>query len=187
MTEQEIIQGCLRQDRQSQKALYDRFAPMLFGVCKRYVKSTEDAEDVLIEGLFKAMTNIHKFSNLGSFEGWLRRIIVNECLMFLRKKHNFHTSLEVVHLDNPSKVNIEDQLIAEDILRLLHQLPPGYRTVFNLYVLEGLKHREIAEVLGISINTSKSQLILAKKRMQELLKKNNYPGINHLGKSKQKN
>ncbi len=176
MTENEIIQGCRNESRQAQKALYDRFSPVMFGVCKRYCKNREDAEDVLINGLFKAINNIHQYKGDGSFEGWVRRIMVNEALMFLRKRQKITIEIEDYHVE-PPKGTIEDELAAQDILSLLEALPVGYRTVFNMYVLDGLKHREIAEALGISINTSKSQLILAKKRMQTLLAKRAYPGL----------
>ncbi len=169
MTEQQILEGCQRQDRKAQQALYDRYAPKFFGLCKRYIKSKEDAEDVLIEGLYKAMKNIHSFRGAGSFEGWIRRIIVNEALMFLRKKHNFNLTVEISNIEMKSNVSVVDELAAQDILNLMNRLPTGYRTVFNLYVIEGYKHREIAEILGISINTSKSQLILAKKRLKQLI------------------
>lgn len=144
----------------------------MFGVCKRYVRAREDAEDILVEGLYKVFANIDKFQGTGSFEGWIRRIIVNEALMFLRKRHNFKADIELDnHLQLSDNQTIEHDLAAQDILSLLDKLPTGYRTVFNLYVLEGYKHREIAELLGISINTSKSQLILAKDRMQVLVLK----------------
>lgn len=177
MTENEIIQGCKNQSRSAQKALYDHFSPVMFGVCKRYCKNREDAEDVLVNGLFKAINNIHQFSEQGSFEGWIRRIVVNEALMFLRKRRKITIEIEEYHVNGSTGSTIEDELAAQDILELLEQLPIGYRTVFNMYVLDGLKHREIAEALGISINTSKSQLILAKKRMQDLLAKRAYPGL----------
>lgn len=148
----------------------------MFGVCKRYCKSREDAEDVLVNGLFKAIDNIHQYSGQGSFEGWIRRIVVNEALMFLRKRQKITVEIEDYHMEVP-KGNIVDELAAQDILDLLEELPIGYRTIFNMYVLDGMKHREIAEVLGISINTSKSQLILARKRMQALLIKKAYPGV----------
>lgn len=172
MTQKEIIDGCLRQERKAQKALYDTYANKMYGVCLRYMKSREDAEDMMISGLFKAITKINSFSGNGSFEGWVRRIVSNECLMQLRKKDVLRFSAEInPNLDHTERLTIEDELIAEDLLKLLNQLPTGYRTVFNLYVLEGYKHREIAELLGISINTSKSQLILARKRMEELVVK----------------
>jgi RNA polymerase sigma-70 factor (ECF subfamily) len=169
VTEQELIQGCQKQDREAQKLLYERYAPMFFALCKRYVKTNEDAEDVLVEGFYKIMTRIDQYHGDGSFEGWMRRIMINEALMFLRKAHTRPYTEEIVNVEQPDSHTVVDELAARDILRLLDQLPDGYRTIFNLYVLEGLKHREIAELLGISINTSKSQLILAKKRMQELL------------------
>lgn len=177
MTEEEIIEGCRRQDRKAQQTLYERYAPKMFGVSRRYVKNSEDAEDVLVEGLFKVMTKIDQYHGQGSFEGWIRRIIVNESLMFLRKQHNFKMTVEVSNIEIKSQHTVEDRLAAEDILKLLEKLPTGYRTVFNLYVLEGYKHREIGEMLGISINTSKSQLILAKKRMQRLIKQNRIQGL----------
>lgn len=177
LTEQDLIKACKKQDREAQRLLYDRYSPTMFGVVRRYVKHREDAEDVVVEAFFKVLTKIHQYTGSGNFEGWIRRVVVNESLMFLRKKHNFHLTVEINTIDAPTHLTIEDDLAAQDILNLLAQLPTGYRTIFNLYVLEGYKHREIAELLGISINTSKSQLILAKKRMRELLEKNNYPGI----------
>lgn len=177
MTEQDLIKACKKQSREAQRLLYERYAPKMLGVCRRYLRNTEDAEDILVEALFKVLTKIDQYRGGGSFEGWIRRIVVNESLMFLRKKHNFHLTVELDAVDAPTTYNVEDNLAAQDILKLLSTLPTGYRTVFNLYVLEGYKHREIAEILGISINTSKSQLILAKKRMKEMLQKNQYPGV----------
>ncbi len=149
----------------------------MFGVCLRYLRHREDAEDVLSNAFYKVLTHIAQFNSQGSFEGWIRRIVINEALMFLRKKKPYYIGLEAEEMDLPVPVRISDRLAAKDILQLLDQLPPGYRTVFNLYVIEGYKHREIAELLGISINTSKSQLILAKKRMRELLERVDYPGV----------
>ncbi|MCB0638390.1 MAG: RNA polymerase sigma factor [Lewinella sp.] len=178
MTEAALIQACKANDRQAQQQLYERFSPVMFGVCLRYVSRREDAEDVLVEAFFKVFDNLDQFQGNGSFEGWIRRIVVNEALMFLRKKHALKNAYEIQeHFDLPDQPHIVNDLATQDILGLLAQLPNGYRTVFNLYVLEGYKHREIAEMLDISINTSKSQLILAKKRLRELLTQMNYPGI----------
>ncbi|KAA3640594.1 MAG: sigma-70 family RNA polymerase sigma factor [Bacteroidetes bacterium] len=174
MTEQKLIAAVKKGQRKAQKLLYDRYSPQMFGVAKRYVKITEDAEDVLISAFFKAMTNIAQFSGKGSFEGWIRRIVVNESLMLLRKRHNFNLTVESENFDVQTDMTVEEDLAAQDLLKYLEKLPHGYRTVFNLYVLEGYKHREIAEHLGISINTSKSQLILAKKRLKDILEKANY-------------
>lgn len=184
MTNSELIVACRTNDRKAQQLLFDRFSPKMMGVCRRYLKTQEDAEDVLIEAFYKVFNNLLSFKAEGSFEGWIRRIVVNECLMFLRRKHNFNLTVEIdQNLDVKTTVTTQDQLEAEDILALLERLPTGYRTVFNLYVLEGYKHREIAEILGISINTSKSQLILAKKKLQQLLMKINYPGVHQEGAS----
>ncbi len=172
MTESEIINGCRAGDAVAQKVLYGKWGPLLLGVLRRYLSRAEDAEDVFVEGMFKILTKISSFREEGSFEGWMKRIMVNEALMFLRKRHNFHLVREIEPDDLQEPATFEYLLHAGDILKILEQLPDGYRTVFNMYVVEGYKHREIAEELGISINTSKSQLILAKKRMQELLKKN---------------
>lgn len=130
-----------------------------------------------MEGLFKAMSKIDMFKGAGSFEGWIRRIVVNEALMHLRKNNNFKLTVEISNIEIQSFITIQDELEAQDILNLLNKLPTGYRTIFNLYVVEGFKHREIAEQLGISINTSKSQLILAKKRLRKLVRENQIPGV----------
>ena len=178
MTEADLIKGCKASERNAQKALYDLYAPVLLAICKRYVRQFEDAEDVLLESFYKIFSNIGQYQGKGSFEGWMKRITVNEALMFLRRRHNFNISLESNHLDiSSTEHNIEEQLFESDILKVLDTLPTGYRTVFNLYVIDGLKHREIADELGISINTSKSQLIQAKRRLARLLKKNKMPAV----------
>ncbi|MEY4925734.1 MAG: hypothetical protein RI894_170, partial [Bacteroidota bacterium] len=172
MTELELIDGCRKDNRIAQKLLFERYSPKFFGVCKRYIKQREDAEDILIEALYKAIANIGSYKGEGSFEGWMRRIVVNECLMFLRKQTNFRLTAELddrFHGIEDDALNIAEQLAGQDILGLLDKLPTGYRTVFNLFVIEGFKHREIAEQLNISINTSKSQLILAKEKLRNLL------------------
>lgn len=175
MTEEQIIKACKRGSPKAQEWIYERYAPKMFGVCRRYVKSMEDAEDVLVEGFYKVLTKIEQYGGNGSFEGWIRRIMVNESLMFLRKNNPLKNAVELEHIDiEENTTSIVEELKAQDILKLLNELPTGYRTVFNLYVVEGYKHREIAEQLGISINTSKSQLILAKRRLKELLEKQNY-------------
>ncbi len=177
MTEQEIIQGCRKEDPKAQKVLYDKMSPKMLGVCRRYLRNIEDAEDAMVNGFFKVLTKMNMYSGSGSFEGWVRRIMVNECLMFLRKKHNFNMTVELNNIEVKSTVNAEDELMEQDILKVLEKLPTGYRTIFNLYVIEGYKHREIAEILNISINTSKSQLLLAKNKMRKLLSNYQYPDV----------
>ncbi|MBK7637625.1 MAG: sigma-70 family RNA polymerase sigma factor [Saprospiraceae bacterium] len=167
-----IINNCKKEDPEAQKKLYDMFKDQMFAVCLRYLKNHQDAEDIFIEGFFKVLTKIGNYKGDGSFEGWMRKVMVNESLMFLRKRTNLHMTVEIPEKDIADEIlRDEDEISAEDIIKILDELPVGYRTVFNLYVFEDYKHREIAEMLGISINTSKSQLILAKKRVHEILKK----------------
>ncbi|MBT8232942.1 MAG: sigma-70 family RNA polymerase sigma factor [Saprospiraceae bacterium] len=171
-SEANIIQRCKQQDPLAQKALYDKFSPVLYGICLRYLKNTTEAEDVLIESFYKIFNKINQFKSQGSFEGWMKRIVINESLMKIRKKNNLslHVEIEKAYYVNEKSRVISD-INYKELLQLLEDLPTGYRTIFNLYVIEGYKHREIAEKLGISINTSKSQLILAKKKMRDLYKK----------------
>ncbi|MCY7328168.1 MAG: RNA polymerase sigma factor [Saprospiraceae bacterium] len=175
MTEDLLIERLKTQDRAAQKWLYDRYSPMLFAACRRYVRSHEDAEEALVSGLYKVFSQIDSYAGHGSFEGWMRRIVVNEALMLLRKAQNLVFPGDDANIiDQADQFSIEAELSAREILELLDQLPPGCRTVFNLYVLEGFKHHEIADTLGISINTSKSQLILAKEKLRNLLKAKGY-------------
>jgi len=158
------------QDPAAQKQLYDRYSPLLFSVCRRYLRAREDAEEALVSGFFKVFSQIASFSGQGSFEGWMRRIVINEALMMLRKSQLLiFPGDEVIQFDQPDGFSIEADLSAREIMVLLDELPNGYRTVFNLYIIEGYKHQEIADLLGISINTSKSQLILAKEKLRNLL------------------
>lgn len=170
MTTEELLIRLRDQDRSAQKWLYERYSPLMFSVCRRYLRSREDAEEALVSGFYKVFSQISGFSGNGSFEGWIRRIMVNECLMILRKNQPLTFPGDEAQIaDQTDGFSIEADISAREILDLLDQLPPGYRTVFNLYVLEGFKHIEIAEMLGISINTSKSQLILAKEKLRNLL------------------
>ncbi len=168
MTDNELITACIAADRRAQRQLFDRFAPRLKSVALRYMHQEQSAEDVLAEAWIKIFRGLASFSGEGSFEGWLRRIVANEALMQLRKGRLDIAELSDAVTDTtPTPVRIVDGLEQEDVLRLLGVLPEGCRIVFNLYELEGLKHREIAEELGVSINTSKSQLILAKRKLRE--------------------
>lgn len=169
-----IVDQCRKGDAKAQKQLYDMYAPLFMSIAMRYMKNVESAEDVMVMGFFKIFDNIGKFKGEGSFEGWMKRILVNEALMQIRKKNNLYMTLELSEVDKAEAASVIDDMAYEDLLALLDELPPGYRTIFNMYVVEGYKHREIAELLDISINTSKSQLILAKKRMRELIKKKGF-------------
>jgi RNA polymerase sigma-70 factor (ECF subfamily) len=176
MTESTLIDRLREQDRAAQKQLYERYSPLMFSVCRRYLRSREDAEEALVSGFFKVYSQIDTYTGMGSFEGWMRRIVANEALMMLRKTQKLVFPGDDSHLDlnQPDTTSIEAEISAREILEVLDQLPNGYRTVFNLYVLEGFKHQEIADMLGVSINTSKSQLILAKEKLRNLLKAKGY-------------
>lgn len=167
-----ILKGVKKKDRKAQKALYDAYAPLFMAIGMRYMKDVHLAEDMVAEAFIKIFTKIHTFKDAGSFEGWMKRIMINECLMQIRKNQRQHLHVPVEDVE----INIDaialDKMSADEILKVINELPEGYRTVFNLYVIEGYKHREIAEKLDISINTSKSQLIMAKRKLQKLLKKN---------------
>lgn len=161
-----LIQRASKNNREAQKQLFESYAPKMMGVCRQYVKDNHHAEELMMSGFLKVFTQLHKFKFEGSFEGWIRRIMVNTCLSYLRKKHPIKaTDEEFVYLDLATE-NLENTSV-EDIQKLIDTLPEGYKMVFNLYAIEGFKHQEIAEKLSISINTSKTQLFKARKWLQE--------------------
>ena len=161
----------MKGDRKMQRELYQRFAPKMYGVCLRYAGNAEEAEDILQEGFIKVFNKIGSFRNEGSFEGWLRRIFVNTAIEHFRKKTYLQPITEYEESTVEGKyLSVLDNLAEKDIIRLVQQLSPGYRTVFNMYVVEGYTHKQIAEALGISEGTSKSQLSRAKLILQDLVK-----------------
>jgi RNA polymerase sigma factor (sigma-70 family) len=177
-----VIKGCREGDNKSQKILYDKYAGLLLAVCRRYIVRVEDAEDVMIEGFYKIFSNLNQYDHRGSFEGWMKRIMVNEALMWLRKRRLVFAEMndQISTTEDDDDLPDDFEIGENEILKLLDALPDGYKTVFNLYVMEEFKHREIADMLGISINTSKSQLILAKKKLKQLLEaKRPIKKINH--------
>lgn len=142
----------------------------MLAVCIRYVKDRMEAEHVMVGGMVKVFKNIGQFQEQGSFEGWIRRIMVNESLMYLRKNKNMALSSDIDEVkEEPNYDALSDSLNADELLKIIEGLPVGYRTVFNLYAIEGYKHDEIAEMLGISTGTSKSQLNRARKLLQKQL------------------
>lgn len=169
-TETEIIEGCLSGKSWAQRALYDRVNAKMLAVCVRYIQDRNEAEHVMIGGMVKVFEKISQYSGEGHFEGWIRRIMVNESLMYIRKKKNMSVESEIED-DQHEALHLDwaNQLEAEDLLRLIQSLPIGYQTVFNLYAIEGYNHAEIGKQLGISENTSKSQLSRARKLLQQKL------------------
>jgi len=166
-----ILSECIAGRTESQKLLYQYFAPKMFGICLRYANDYHHAEDILQEGFIKVFNNLHKFRREGSFEGWMKRIFINHAIEYYRKSYQFRTTLPLEEVRERSiDTNILDDLRLKDLLDLIQQLPPGYRTVFNLYVIEGYSHKEIAKMLNIMEGTSKSQLARARVALQEMVK-----------------
>lgn len=170
MTEADLIAACCRGEPRAQRQLYEQLAGLMLSVCRRYLKRAEDAEEALLLGFTKMFRALPEFRHEGSFEGWVRRIMVNEALGQLRRREALQVNLDAADprlFSTPATA--DTQLQADDLLALLAQLPPGYRAVFNLYAVEGYGHQEIAALLGISEGTSKSQLSKARALLQRWL------------------
>ena len=170
--EQHMIEGCIDGKRSFQKMLYDRFASKMLGVCMRYAKDRAEAEDMLQEGFIKVFQNIAKFKHEGSFEGWIRRIMVFTAInCFKQRKRQYKEDFDIENYDAPFDDDIISKISIKEIITLVQQLPEGYRLVFNLYAVEGYTHKEISDMTGIAIGTSKSQYSRARTAMQQLLAK----------------
>ncbi|MFY0606191.1 MAG: RNA polymerase sigma factor [Cyclobacteriaceae bacterium] len=169
-SEEILLRECIKRKPSAQKEMYERFAPKMLGVCLRYIHDREEAEHVMIGGMVKVFDKLAQFQSDGSLEGWIRRIMVNESLMYIRKHKNMSLEVEVEAADSePDYQMLENNLEADDLMNLIGELPIGYRTVFNLYAIEGYSHKEIAKTLDINENTSKSQLSRARKMLQSRL------------------
>ncbi|MCW3122183.1 MAG: hypothetical protein JWQ38_1675 [Flavipsychrobacter sp.] len=178
MTEQKAIEGCKKQDRISQKYLFDTYSDGMLMVCMRYVKHLPDAEEIMLNGFYNFFKAADRFiyNGQGSIGAWLKKIMVNECLMFLRKKGRLQLTAEAKAADIAGDDGALDRMNANELLQLIMTLPEGYRTVFNLFAVEGYGHKEIAGLLGITEGTSKSQLNKARGAIQILMKEK---GIYH--------
>jgi RNA polymerase sigma factor (sigma-70 family) len=173
-SESELIADCKKGKPKAQKILYEKYSAKMLGVCLRYLPVRTEAEDAMISGFMKVFEHLASFQGNGSFEGWIRRIVINESLLILRKKNRmFMEEMDKVPLDLSTDFQIVHcELETEDLLKLVHNLPDGYRTVFNLYVIEGYSHKEIADFLGVSESTSKSQLNRARNMLKRLITEN---------------
>jgi len=169
MTEEDIIQGCIKEKRQAQEALYKKYAPKLLGLCCRYAKDMLEAEDILQEGFIKVFDNISSYSGKGSFEGWLKRIMINEALNKIRARKEKLDFMDDFDFDVPTSILSTDTLHHKELLQILNRLPEGYRVVFNLFAIEGFSHQEIAEKLNIGHSTSRSQYAKARNYLQKLI------------------
>ena len=169
-----LIAKASKGDRRAQHQLFEMFSPKMLGVCRQYLKNNDLAEEVMLSGFFKMFAHLNDFKNEGSFEGWIRRIMVNESISQLRKDKKLHFVSET-GIDNTTEHStfIETELEEADIQKMIDSLPDGYKTVFVLYAVEGYKHSEIGELLQISENTSKTQLFKARKMLQNMVKQQN--------------
>ncbi|MCP9769160.1 sigma-70 family RNA polymerase sigma factor [Lacihabitans sp. LS3-19] len=170
-TEYDLAKALIKRDPIAQRTFYDKFSGKFLGICCRYISDVMAAEDIMVESMMKIFEKVNQFGFKGSFEGWAKRLVVNEALMYLRSKKMFEVTMEDMHeLQNSYSQNMDFE--SEELLKLIQALPNGYRTVFNLYAIEGYNHNEIGELLGISEGTSKSQLSRARVILQDQLKKN---------------
>jgi RNA polymerase sigma-70 factor (ECF subfamily) len=171
MTDEQIVEGCIKKDAIAQKHLYEKFVRKMMGVCLRYSDSTEEAEDVVQNGFISVFENISSFRGTGPLEGWIRRIMVNTALTNIRKNKKLKQNIELesVEFMLPSTNQLNESFEAQDLLKIIQTLPTGFKTVFNLYAIEGYSHKEIAEMLNISEGTSKSQYSRAKAHLQKLI------------------
>jgi RNA polymerase sigma factor (sigma-70 family) len=171
MTEQAIIAGCLENDAAAQRELYNQYSPKMLSICYRFSPSREDAEDMLQEAFIKVFTHIHTFQNKGSFEGWIRRIIVHTCINFLKRNRKFNENIELSEADmiHVREETLPSMMQAKQVVECIRLLPMGYRTVLILYAIEGYSHREIGEMLEIGESTSRSQYTRSKNILENIL------------------
>jgi RNA polymerase sigma-70 factor (ECF subfamily) len=166
-----IIRDCKNKDKAAQKMLYEHYASHVYGICLRYAKNTQDAEDLMQDSFVKILKNITRYKDYGSFTGWLTRVAVNTAISFYRKKIRHMTSpdTDAVNKEADKPFFVDVHLFAEDIVTEIKSLPDGYRMVFNLYAIEGYDHNEIGEMLGIAASSSRSQYFRARKMLQKKL------------------
>lgn len=171
MTEEAILSGCIKNDATAQKELYNRYSPKMLAVCYRFGHNREDAEDMLQEGFIKVFMQIHTYEKRGAFEGWVRRIIVHTCINILKKNKKFNDSVDLIHATriHNREENVPSIIQAKQVVECIRTLPMGYRTVLNLYAIEGYNHKEIAEMLDIEESTSRSQFTRAKAMLEDIL------------------
>ena len=173
MTEEQMLAGSIKNNASAQEVLYNRFSPRMLGVCYRFAKNREDAEDMLQEGFIKVFTQLHQYRNEGALEGWIRRIIVHTCINIIKKNKKFTETVDIVQANNliTQEDFIPSIMQAKQVVECIRLLPIGYRTVLNLYAIEGYSHREIANMLEIEESTSRSQYTRAKALLEEILLK----------------
>ncbi len=175
MTEEAILSGCLQNDAGAQRELYTRYSPKMLSVCYRFAHNREDAEDMLQEGFIKVFSQVHTFQNKGAFEGWIRRIMVHTCINHLKKNKKFNESVDIIYANG---VQVREESVpsivqAKQIVECIRLLPLGYRTVLNLYAIEGYSHKEISGMLDVEESTSRSQYTRDKQMLEYILIRKN--------------
>lgn len=165
--EAQLIKKAAQNNHKAQRVLYELYAPKMLSICRYYIDDVQYAEDVMLNGFFKVFTKLIDFKQEGSFEGWIRRIMIRESISFLRQKKSIEFSTEDIEVFEEVTNNIKTELEVEEIQLLIDNLPEGYRMIFVMYAIEGYKHSEIAELLNITLGTSKSQLFKARKLLQQ--------------------
>ena len=170
LSDEVLLEGCIEGKRSMQEALYRKFSPVMFAICLRYAVDRPQAEDIMQEGFVKVYSHVKQFRREGSFEGWMKRIFVNTAIEWLRKNQQMNQMLDV-DTTPMTRVQSDDfhHLSAKDLMAFIQSLAPGYRTVFNLYAIEGFSHKEIGEMLGISEGTSKSQFARARYMLEKMV------------------
>ncbi|MEP5339229.1 MAG: RNA polymerase sigma factor [Algibacter sp.] len=168
-----LIKKAIKNNREAQQVLYDLHAPKMLSVCRYYIKDLQHAEEAMLNGFFKVFSNLKSFKNEGSFEGWIRRIMVRESISFLRTQKQIEFPIDDINYKTEFTNNIKTNIEVAEIQQLIDALPEGYKMVFVMFAIEGYKHYEIAEILNISEGTSKSQLFKARKMLQGKIKKLN--------------
>ena len=174
--EKQLIKKAAMSNREAQRVLFEMHSPKMLSICRYYINDLHYAEDVMLKGFYKVFTNITSFKEEGSFEGWIRRIMVHEAITFLRQKKSVEFSTDEIEVHDTASQTINSEIEVAEIQQLIDNLPEGYRMVFVMYAIEGYKHHEIAELLKISEGTSKSQLFKARKLLQERIKTLNKSG-----------
>ena len=172
LSEDELIEGCLKGDRKAQQQLYDKYSGVMFAVCLRYMPTTQDAEDALVTGFTTIFSKLDTFERKGSLEGWMKKLMVHNAISLIRKNAKFfcQDDEDLEHL-NDEQPDIISRISAQEIIQLIQTLPDGYRSVFNLYAIEGYSYEEIAQMLNVNIGTVRSQLSKARKTLKEKIKR----------------
>ncbi|MCX6285012.1 MAG: sigma-70 family RNA polymerase sigma factor [Bacteroidetes bacterium] len=176
--DEKIVKDCIAGKRQAQKLLFDTFAPLMLGVCIRYCRDRDEAEDILQEAFIKVFQNIHSFRGEGSLAGWIKRVVINHAINYINKRNKIarHEKIDEIReteiIDMNEVIDFPDEYNPALLLKLIQELPSGYRTVFNLHIFEDYGHKEIAEALGISENTSKTQLFKARRWLKNKIEEN---------------